>query len=216
MTKLFEDSRGIRVDVDDSSNDWVIIKDENYRPDREEFVLSYFRKDFPDVKVPDVSKVYALCSRSAILAQWLSSVNMQYSLQEQVPTFYRQLVDPEEYKKAYDDITENARLNRDRAMEEFKASSNFKNEMSKIAEKYNRKRKMNSIYSRVITMNSTELPLTLQLAIENYTPADDASLPNVKAYAREILIQYKISLIKYIKDNPNVDIEALIKENQTK
>lgn len=87
--------------------------------------------------------------------------------------------------------------------------------MDSISKKYT-SYKFTTPYARVISMNTTELPLTLQLAIENFTPANDVNSPNKKAYARELLIRYKLELIKMIKNDPSININLVIESMQEK
>lgn len=203
------------VSVSDKIEDWLIIKDEKYRPDRGNFILENFNKDFPQIKVgDDVQKVYSLCGRSTVLIEWLAKKNLEYALIQGEPTFYRDEIKVDVYKKVSDELLANSSRSKLRSQEELSAAEEYKYKMDKISKKYS---DYNFIMkeSRVISMNSTELPLTLQLAIENYTPASDDS-PNRRSFARELLINYKLKLIKIINEKPDVDIEALIKDAYVK
>lgn len=205
----------MNIEVNTDPDLWLIIQDEKYRPDRGAFILERFIESYPNVNVKgDVTKIYALCSRSAALGEWLAAQNLDYALIQNEPTFYRDIIDQDSYKAVSSELQENSTRGRDRANEELVAARKYKDEMDKIDKKYS-KFKFKLKESRIINMNSTELPLTLQLAIENYTPSSSDS-PNRRAFARELLINYKISLLTAISDDPSIDIEALIRDSYTK
>lgn len=206
----------VSIEVPTSSNDWLIIKDETYRPDRGVLVLETFKKDFPSIQVgDDVEKVYALCSRSARLAEWLAKVNLSYATLQNEPTFYRDVIAADDYKLVAKDLEQLSNNNRSRATEELKAAEVYKTTMETISNKYSNRRLENK-FSTIIALNTTSLPLTLQLAIENYTPANDATSPNRRAYARELLVRYKLALIEMVKENRNIDIDRVISEATVK
>jgi len=209
-------NKDIVINIPKDESSWLIIKDETYRPDRELFVLNEFKNDFPHIDIGDnCSKIYGLCSRSVRLSSWLSSVNLKYSLIQNQPTFYRDHLSQDEFKIVSSDLTKISSLNQLKAAEELKAANEYKNKMELIQKKYSTKT-FESKYSRIISMNTTELPLTLQLAIENYSPAFNVESPNTKAYARELLIRYKLELIKLLKEDQSLDIDKVIIDSQVK
>jgi hypothetical protein len=216
LSLINDKNNELLVQFENDKNDYLIIKDEQYRPDKSEFVFNRFLMDFPHlVQVRDVQMVYSLASRQNNLAEWLAKVNLDYALQQNEPTFYRDHVDPKEYETISGDIQETSIRNRNRANEEVAAALEYKSKMANIAKKYD-KFNYKSKYSRIILMNTTELPLTLQIAIDSYNPAEDPDLVSQKTYAREMLVQYKLALINYLKQNPQVDIDSLIKSYLTK
>lgn len=219
MAKLFKYENGGReytVDVDDNPDSWLIINDELYRPDRSAFILEKFNESFPHIDVKNDAKlIYSLCSRSSSLSEWLAQVNLEYASIQNEPTFYRDYIEPKRYEKVSKELTEYSRKVKLRAEEELKAAEEFRLKMDLINKKYSNI-KFTYPESRVISMNTTELPLTLQLAIENYTPADD-STPNQRAYARETLINYKLTLIDLINSkDSSFDINIAIEANKLK
>jgi hypothetical protein len=208
----------LNIDVEDIPTDtskWVVIKEESYRPDKRKFVLDRFKKDYPQIPVKDdVDTIYALCSRSAALTQWLAAVNMQYSITESEPTYYRDKLDPSRFSTVSEQLLSIRSINREKSAAELEAANRYKQEMENISRRFTVPSDIVK-ETRVIMMNSTELPLSIQLSIENYTPAQRGG-PDRKAFAREALIRYKVALLDLIKKDSNVDIEKVIKENLTK
>jgi len=202
------------VSIDENIDNWLIVKDEKYRPDRGVFVLEKFKEDFPEINVDNIDKVYSLCSRSAALNEWLAKVNLSYALIQNEPTFYRDKIEASRYNLVSEELLKNNSILSSKAREELELAADYRSKMDKIKIKYS-KIEYKSKEARVISMNTTELPLTLQLAIENYTPASDDS-PNRRSYARELLINYKLSLLNVIKENPEVNIDIIIKDSYVK
>lgn len=211
MSFEFEYAGGsFSVDVPTDLEKWYIVEDEEYRPDRAQFVLEKFKEDFSSIKIGDnPEKVYALCSRSSKLNLWLAEANNQYALIQNTPTFYRDVIDPKEYEKVSAQLLIVSQKNRERASEELKAAQEYQAKISKIKSKYV-DFKIDNKFAKVIALNSTSLPLTLQLAIENYTPSDADDSPTKREYARELLIRYKLNLINMIKNDADVDIDTMI------
>lgn len=208
-------NQDFKLDIPTNSDDWFIIKEENYRPDRGAFILDKFNEDFPDFEITDVEKVYSLSSRSTSLSEWLAKQNLSYATIQNEPTFYRDVLDPDEFSKVSRELQSLSIKNRERAEEEIKASRDFKDTMLKISQKYSKFKPENK-FTRVISMNSTELPLTLQLAIENYVPASSENAPTQKAYSRELLTRYKVFLINEIIKDKDVDIDKVINDSHLK
>jgi len=202
------------VSIDENIDNWLIVKDEKYRPDRGVFVLEKFKDDFPEIIVDSIDRVYSLCSRSSALNEWLAKVNLSYALIQNEPTFYRDKIEASRYNLVNEELLKNNSILSNKAKEELELAADYRSKMDKIKLKYS-KIEYKSKEARVISMNTTELPLTLQLAIENYTPASDDS-PNRRSYARELLINYKLSLLNVIKENPEVNIDIIIKDSYVK
>lgn len=201
--------------VPDKIDDWIIIKDEKYRPDKDKFILDQFKKDYPHVPVINCQQVYNLGSRSSVIAEWLGRNNVQYSLIQETPTYFRDLVGAESFKNLSNKIQKINKIQLEKAREEEAASIEYKNKIKEINLKYSsliNKEKEYNKELKVLTLNSTALPLTIQLAIENYVPGDDATSPDKKSFAREMLIRYKQSLINLIKQNPSINIDEVIDE----
>lgn len=206
LKKTWTTDIGVNLVVDFASKnekDWYVINDENYRPDKDKFVVEKFTEAFPDVKLPDINKedrVYALCSRSRGLATWLKNINLEYSLKESTPTFYRDIIEPKRFKSISESATKARKLNQDKAREEIKLIEKYNNDINDINSRYSEKMKdiSNDPFFKILNIDSSYLPVSLQNAIEDYTPASLAV--DKKTYAREMLIRYKIALINFVKN----------------
>lgn len=222
-TKKFEsfEANGSKVTVmlpSADSTDWITVKQEIYRPDKDQFVYDRFVASYPNIKLDDsksltenVKVIYALCSRSEVLNYWLSKVNVEYSLDAGTPTFYKNLVEPTVFMNATKTLTKINDISSAEALELQAAAFEYKEKIKRISANFNKERKNkigNDKLLRILTIKSTQLPLSLQMAIENYTPAQDA--PTQRAYAREILIQFKVSLIEEMNKNPDFDIDKYL------
>lgn len=194
---------------------WLIVAEEKYRPDKQKFIYESFIEDYPHIKVSDGDQVYALASRSATLSEWLSKKNLEYAIIEGSPTFFRDHVDPKKFDAATKEILRLNAINAKKASEQAAAATRYKNSLAEIEQKYEDQLNTGDKTAKVLSLNTTSLPLSIQLAIENYSPAKSSS-PNQKAFARECLINYKIALLKLIKDDPKVDIDRVIIDNQEK
>lgn len=210
----------IRIpDISDKDR-WKVIRDESYRPERDKFVFEKFIKDFPDFKnkIQQPSKVYSLCSRSAVLNEWLAKTNLEYASTESIPTYFRNSVSTSDWKQVEASLSEYKKIQVEKAKEELEAAKDYRNRLDQIAKEAAQKQSAVSAtkYSTIINLNSTDLPLTLQLAIDNYSPAANTQAPTQKTFAREILVEYKLALIDIVKNDSNVDIDKVIEENKTK
>jgi hypothetical protein len=218
MTKMFE-AFGLSFDLNIpiKYDDWLVVKNEKYRPDRNVFIYEAFKKAFPQIKVADASMVYKLASRSVKLNEWVAKVNVEYALIQNEPTFYRDYVSPKDYEIVMRDLITSSERNKKRAAEELLAAQQYKAQLEDIDKRYSGF-EYNSKYSRIINLSSNRLPLSYQLAIENYVPTVSGSQIEVhkKAYAREVLVSYKIQLIKILKSKPDVDIDKVINDLQEK
>jgi len=204
------------VDEPDSNPDnWLITKDESYRPDKQKFIEQKFRKDYPGIKVKDANQVYALASRSAKLNDWLAKANLEYAVVEGAPTYFRDYVDPKDFEQASKEVQKLSQANSDKAKAQAYAATEYKNKLAEIDKEFEKKLSTSDNIAKIISLNSTALPLSIQLAIDNYTPASSSS-PNQRAYSRECLINYKIKLLEALTKDKKLNIDKLITENMEK
>lgn len=214
---------GVDTDFEPKSNymDWVVIKEQSYLPNKEEYIKNAFNKRFPKISLPaDETVAYNfitnLASRSEVVAEALALFNAEYSISAQMPTYYKDVLDNKTFEKARSEITQYNNVVADYQNKRQQAAIKYKKELEQIdkneQESLN-KFKQNKVL-QVLTLPSTSLPLSLQVAVEKYT-ADEKS-PNKKVYLREILSNYKKYLLKELKANPDLDIQKLIKDNQEK
>jgi len=198
------------INVRDSSS-WKVVEAQNFRPDKPEFMLKRFKKDFPKQAsaVNDFDMLTKLASRSKAVSEWYARVSAEYVLEINVPKYLKDIVEPKEFEEANTKIKELNKLAAERALDEQRVVKNYQQEMKKIEEDYTKKSAVNlqNKLVRILTLNSTSLPITLQLMIENFTPSTTSGSPDKKTYAREVLTQFKISLLKYFADKANKDAD---------
>lgn len=219
MTEIFKyNVAGVNYSVDEPDKNpdkWIIIKEESYRPDKADFVLNKFRSTYKNINVRDADQIYSLASRSSQLNEWLAKTNAEYSIIEAAPTYFRQYVDASDFSKASDEVVRISRMLSEKAMAQAEAAAAYQRALKLIDNEYSNKTATNDKVAKIISLNTTQLPLTIQLAIDNYTPAISSS-PNQRTYARECLINYKITLLKIIKKDPDIDVDKLIDDNKEK
>lgn len=201
------------------ASEWVTIIDESYKPNREAFIINKFQKDFAAIKVSNCDEIFKLASRSTRLNKWLAEVNAEYALKEKVPTYFRDYVDPSVFKETSEKLTKLRNNNAKQAAEEAELARKYHKEMEDIRNAYkeeNDKIVGDDYVTKILNLNSTSMPLSLQLGIENYTPAKEGTSPNKATYAREMLIRFKISLLEAMKANKDANLNELLSGLETK
>lgn len=211
---LSDDTLSIDIEkVDTSSSNWKIIQTEDYRPDKRAFIEEQFSESYPKFGKLDYDMITALASRSKVISKWLTISSQKYTVEVDPPLWLQSEISAEEFKEIKPKITLLSKAASDRAEAEAKAASEYKNKLARIERDFSDKvsaMKKDSNLLKILSMSSTDLPITLQLAIENFTPSSAESAPNQRMFAREILTSYRISLIKYSKTNPDMDIQTVI------
>lgn len=201
----------------EESDSWYVSIDDEYLPDYKKFVMDRFNRDYPHIKLDyDWDKFGRLISRTRVLQEWKLLIDSEYSSNVTVPRYYSELVDPEDYKKARNLITEYSRNERDRSDELNEAALAYKKKYDQINSKYDKLSEeitSNDIVF-IATLNSNLLPITLQCMIEDYVPADASDSVQKRKYAREILVRYKMSLLKALNEGRN--IRDIVSSLQTK
>lgn len=210
--KLTSGNYSIDVDSVDIKNPdkWKIVESETYRPSKDNFILNKFHSDWPQHKVAAKSAemVYSICSRATILINWLREANASYSIETTPPLYLEGIISPEKFINATESLNEINNINREYSIKNQKTAKNFNEEMDNNTAEHVKKLekfKENKIV-RILNMNSTELPISMQFMIENFTPTVNANSVDKKTYARELLVNYKVSLLKFFNEENNKDI----------
>lgn len=217
---LASKSYSLTIDkIDTSSKNWKIIQTDEYRPDKQAYVEAKFYEDFAELGQQSFDQIASLASRSSLLNKWLVSVNASFAIDVAPPFWLQEEIPSEEYVKIQPIISKLSQAAADRASKESAAAKEYRAKLDGIEKDFNTK--MNEFKSdnniiKILTIQSTKLPLSFQLAIDNYTPLAAQAAPNQRMFAREVLTSYKISLLKFSKDNPQVDIQKVIDEMATK
>jgi hypothetical protein len=205
---------------DETLDNWVVVKQQSIKYVKGDIILEKFNKDFPHAVVDSYDVICDLASRSTKISEWLVNANTVYSELAEMPLYLDGLVEPKIYKGLTQDIQRINETIGSFSQSRQQLAEKYKNEL-KILEKKEKeainKIKGDNKFLRVLTLNTTSLPLTLQLMINGYSPSNSENLQeSPKVFAREMLINYKVSLIKKIIEDPNFKVDIVIDDNQLK
>jgi hypothetical protein len=223
MVKIVESKiNGVDITIEEPSKDessWTVIEAQSFKIDKGDFILKEFKKDFPNLKIRDADHLVRVVSRSEVLNEWYAKTSLLYADSVQLPLAYKDQLSPIEYKEFFSDTSlykKNLALETDEIQQ---LSKTFKEEAQIIRDKY--KKLNDDIISKnkmypILVLNKNQLPISASIMIEDYTPKTGDITMKRNAYGREVLISYQKSLIKAVKDKPDIDILAVIKEMSTK
>jgi hypothetical protein len=223
MVKIVESKiNGVDITIEEPSKDessWTVIEAQSFKIDKGDFILKEFKKDFPNLKIRDADHLVRVVSRSEVLNEWYAKTSLLYADSVQLPLAYKDQLSPIEYKEFFSDTSlykKNLALETDEIQQ---LSRTFKEEAQIIRDKY--KKLNDDIISKnkmypILVLNKNQLPISASIMIEDYTPKTGDITMKRNAYGREVLISYQKSLIQAVKDKPDIDILAVIKEMSTK
>jgi hypothetical protein len=207
-------------DPDGDFKDWTVVKQESYKLGKRELILNKFKEDFPQFEINDYDELTNTCSRSSAFTEWLINANLVYADQAQTPLFLKDIVEPTKFQSLQKDLTDINKIISVSSIKKRKLADKYKVDLKVLDDEEKssvNKVKKKDKYLKVLSINSTSLPFTLQLQIERYVPKDSENVQESRdVFAREILINYKRMLCKIVKDDPNVDIDAIITSNLLK
>lgn len=203
-----------------NEEEWMVVQQESITFDKGEFILEEFKKDFPGVNVTDYDMLCNVASRSKRLSSWLAAANLNYSEMTQLPLFLKDLVDTKQYLEVQTDIVKVKKTVTKYSQERQKLAEEYRVKLKKIEENEQlelNKVKENNQILYALTLNSQYLPLSLQLLIEGYVPTASGTMEESrKVFGRELLIQYKKTLIElYLKD-PSINLREVVTLNEVK
>lgn len=203
------------INVIDPGN-WKIVQEENYKPDREGYIVNAFNKKFPQFldKGVDYKMVTDLASRATLIGDWLALTNATYAIDEEPPLYVREVMTPEVYISTVANlklikVANATKINSD-SLAALAYSAALQVNKKAFVEATTKYKLTNEV--KILNLTTSDLPITMQMAIMAYTPADASETPNSKIYAREIFVQYKLALLRCCKANPNIDIDLLIED----
>jgi arsenate reductase-like glutaredoxin family protein len=207
-------------DPDGNFKDWTVIKQESFKLDKSTLILDKFKKDFPQYKIDDYEFLTRACSRSKEMTQWLINANLEYADEAQTPLFAKDIIEPGHFKQLQSKITEISKVISKQSLKKRELADKYKSDLKDLENEEKilvNKIKGDDKYVKILSLNSTYLPFTLQIQIEGYVPKDKENLQESRdVFARETLIQYKRTLCQMVKDNPKVDIDGVIESNLLK
>lgn len=201
--------------IDDVKN-WNVIEDESYVLPKSEFIVSKCREVFPHLDL-DYTQIISLSSRNKTIRDFLSNANLEFISAVKVPKSLSDIISPSEFSsieygtRRYNEVLVNE------SKELFKLSEDYKAKNREIRNRYQKlrdKETANPIV-KVLTLTLDDLPVSLSLLIDNYSPSDETA-PNARRYGRELLLRYQKSLIKTIKEEKIENVDNLLSELSAK
>lgn len=198
------------------SEKWITIESESYIPSREEFIVQAFKVDFPHLtSVDTLEKIGNLSSRSPALSEWLARNQALYAIDAEVPLWASNFIPATQLKsiqsslKAKGTILKECALERERLANQYQEALRAVNERQKI----DLGRLQNKNYVMAFSADSSTMPLSVQLAIENFTPTSNTEGPQKRAYAKELLTQWRQHLLyKVHSSGGQFDVQNYIDE----
>lgn len=233
MTTIFSTSIDgksyeVRTPDKDPSN-WIVIKQESLSYEKGDIILDKFREEYPQFNIVSYDELTKLCSRSKIFTDWLIKANAEYAEFAQLPLFLVDKVKPENYTKLQNKLTNISKEQSNFGKLKTALAIKYQEELRKLNEKEKQlidknlnepiddtDLKLNKIL-KVLSIDSTYLPFSLQMVIQRYVPSSlEDPQESGRVYAREILIRYKESLVDAVLNNPDLNVDELIKTNMLK
>lgn len=201
------------------SEEWYTVKQESYTLDKETYIEDKFREDFPQIQVKDHDQIISLVSRNRKLQTWYAKTAILYAADIQVPVFLKEELTPEEYLQQKENILKIKKIIAKYSLEKERISAELTAKISKLDEVANAE--VDKIIGKdpiqhILNLDASALPLSLSLAIDNYTPVKGDVTIKTRQYSREVLINYKISLIQKVKSDPNFDVFKFTEESGLK
>jgi len=189
---------------------WYIVREDSLRPERDTFILERFKKDFPTIKVKDSDQMYRVISRSKMATEWLTFQNLEYVSVVKIPGYARDVISPSVMEKVNLELTSINAVNAKKAKLIKEAADIFKKSLDEIENDENNKLpKTLSAFSKVLALNSSDMPTSVQLAIDNYVESDSGKVTR-KDYARECLANYKKMLLDLVAKKADIDIMGVV------
>jgi hypothetical protein len=204
---------------------WVSYKTENVVFNKEASIVSLFENDFPTQKLIGKNEaekylfLTRLISRNIKIGIWYGAAKSKYADFTQLPLYLKKYVTPAEYKKlgyCLDALKRSvvmASENRAKAAEEYKLK------LAKIDDIETSDFEIicgDSNLMRIVTLQSSALPLSLAMAIEGFSPAGDSSEEEVaesrKQFAKESLISFKIAILEALVIKKDINVSRLLED----
>lgn len=203
----------IEVDIPQSDEkSWFITNSQSISVPKDVFMLDAFKRDFPQFDIKDFKTFTSILSRSVALQDWYSIQSGNFIRTIELPSFLSEVLTPMKYNSIKGSLSSYNKVlsTEGKAIKEL--SDKYDSDIKKIKE--NTSKSILSIISdpvvRVLIMNSSEMPISLQIKIEDYTPKTEDITQSRDRYAQELLHNYQRSLIKLISEKPDVNIDSVI------
>lgn len=223
MNKFDDDFNGSSPNLPQRSNveqytvdgkTWFALKQENWVPDRQQFVLDCWVKDFPETSISDYDELTRFISRSAFLNDWYLSVISKYRQIVSLPIHVQDILPVSDYERACSKIKDINDWNASKSEELERASVEYKEKIQKINKTYQKidDAKVNDPIVFILTLNTNMLPLGILHRIDKYVPRDASDPITGTIYAREQLLEYQRYLID--KHLAGDDVYKIVEEQR--
>jgi hypothetical protein len=215
-TFTFEGSQGelVMEGTNPDENLWYTEKMDKVPIPKKDFILEAVKEEFPNLVFNTYKELLLVLSRSKALGQWYSLKSAEWVRVIELPTYLLEVVPPDVYQSLVGQITTyNTSLgNEGKAI---KAEADiFQAKIKAISEKEQKIRDAitKNDLVKVITMGSDEMPISLQLEIERYTPVDGDGYQQRRKFSREILYCFQKALASGVLNKTIKDVTAFINE----
>lgn len=205
----------------DKLDDWKVKKAQINSYEKQEVIVKAFEEEFNHIKLLGddyLSKFEFLtkvCSRNSRLLEWFAHQKLIYSELAQLPNYLNDVIDPNEYQDIKEKVFSVNKTIAKFSNQRIQAAEDYKKHLADIDKNLDKELdaiKSNNKILKVLTLTSQSLPLTMAIALEEFNSKTDSSdfEEKKKLYVRELLTEFKISLLKLIKEKPEIDIDKLI------
>jgi hypothetical protein len=220
------DINGIKLSVNDATenlDNWTVKKSEVVMYYKEEVIVKSFQAAFPHISLLGDSFeekfqfIGGLVSRNEKLLEWFSLEKLKYSDLAQLPSYLKDFIEPKQFANLQEKVSSVNSVISDYTARRTIAAKEYQNKLKQIDNEMNLKVKAikgEDKIIKVLTLTSQSLPLSMAAALERYNAnTDDADFADKKKlYVRELLTNFKVSLLKLIKEDPDIDIDLIISE----
>jgi hypothetical protein len=215
MGKFLFNVDGVKFDVDEPSSDdsgWFTTRSESVSVDKPSFMMSAYKRDFPKGPVKNFDSLVDIISRSGTMSDWYSKTSGDYTETISIPSYGADILSPKKFKQ----VQEKLKLHKEAYSLEGKTIAEASATMQVAIENAKNIRMKacgeltNDPVIRVLSMNSSELPVSMQLAIIGYTAKDSNKAQDQNKYARELLYIYKRALLQRVIEDPGFKLDQFI------
>lgn len=223
MFNFIYNGKAISVkDAPENFDDWTIRKSEILTYEKSEVILKAFIAKFPhitllgDTNEEKYEYITKVASRNKALLEWFTLEKLNFSELATLPGYLKDIIDPKSFKRIQKDITKVNDTIAKFSEERVKASEEYKRKLKDIDRQEQMEfsvAKSNKIV-KILTLTSQSLPMSMAFALEKFNTkaAIDDFEEKKKLYIRELLTNFKVTLIKFINDNPDTDVDDLINQ----
>lgn len=195
---------------------WYALKQENWVPDREQWVIDSWNETFPERKLTSFEKIMSLTSRSKTLGNWYADVMDKYRDQVAVPIHVQDILGNEDYVKVSAEIAAHNAAVKELSLANERASREYKRVLkeNEIKFGYIEERRAKSPLLFILTLTTEDMPLGVLDRVDEYVPKDDYDPISSRVYAREQLLRYQRYLVQQM--NAGEDVFKIVEDQKMK